>query len=80
MAMTYKNYPEFVKRGLRVVPASIAQPQMCLTRILELQKRRLHSPEFVPIGTVTSLCEDPIYKEQVRCSYGISHIYVFSES
>ena len=80
MAMLYNSFPDFMKHGLHAVPAGIAQSQMRLARVLKLQKRRFRSPEFVPIGTITSLCKDPTYKKQVRCSYGISHIYVFLES
>ena len=83
MARKYKNknYRDFVHRVLRAVPACFAQPLMRLTSVLELQKKSwFHSPDFVHIGTLISLCEDITLREEVRCSYGISHIYVFLES
>lgn len=81
MATTHKNYRDFVHRKLHAVPAGIAQPLMRPTTVLELQKKSLfRSPELVPIGTLISLCEDLTLREEVRCSYGISHIYVFLES
>lgn len=67
MAMTYKNYPDFVKHGLHAVPLGIAQPQMRLSAVLKL-RRRLRRSEFVRVGTITSLCASTECKEQVRCS------------